>query len=295
MNTPQPTSNEQHQSLDTVDFMGDFGEAKHTVTINRIFKVHILIAVIATSASFVVWLLVDLFAQHWPWFIYPATLFGLSISFHFYMLVRPKEVLSLHFAWYFVFNLCIFMSWLFSGSSKPWFLFVILGWGILLVTHYILVSYRDNPNRNLYLHLSVYSLINALCFFIWLIFPGMAWFVWPFFGLGLPAVVHWSLFYHPSNWYRLHLLVFIDVQLLLFFSWVVTGMPFPWWIIPLILWSLLLVLHAYKTQGVTNKPTVGEAYQPPPEGPFGFEQDSKATLYPQTSLGTEQTQPYTQL
>jgi len=186
--------------------------------------------------------------------------------------IRPKEILSLHFAWFFILNLTVFMSWLFSGSSHPWFLFVFFGWAIVLVAHYILISFKGAPQRYLYLHLSSCALINCLCFFIWLIYPTIAWFIWPFFGLGLPTVVHWSLFYHPGNYYRLHVIIFIDAQLLLFFTWVVTGMPFPWWIFPLVVWSAVLVAHSYLVKGAIQPPQatlpLGQAYSPPPEETF---------------------------
>jgi len=284
------SDNEAPQAVEGVDFFVDLGNAKQSFLINRVFKVHLLLGVAITAASFLLWLLVALFKQHWPWFIYPATFFALSTTFHFYIFIRPKETLSLHFAWFFILNLTVFMSWLFSGSSRPWFLFVFFGWAIFLVSHYILISYRGVPQRNLYLHLSCFALINGLCFFIWLSFPTIAWFIWPFFGLGLLAAIHWSLYHHPGNYYRLHVITFIDVQLLLFFTWVITGMPFPWWIFPLVVWSALLVAHTYLIKGDTAPPQatvpLAGTYSPPPEEPF----HSTTFLNQDQSDGTQQQQ-----
>jgi hypothetical protein len=48
-----------------------------------------------------------------------------------------------------------------------------------------------------------------------------------------------------GNLFRLHLLVFLDIQLLLFFSWAVFGRGFPWFSFPLFIWGALLIIHGY--------------------------------------------------
>jgi hypothetical protein len=120
---------------------------------------------------------------------------------------------------------------------------------------------RESLKLRLYLHLCTFTFINLICYFTWL--ATHQTFFWPiirycpsflisiflisfsFFGLALFLAIHWSLHNHPKDYFFLHLYIFGDIQLLLFFIWAVTGARFPWFIFPLGVFSVLLGIHSF--------------------------------------------------
>lgn len=49
-------------------------------------------------------------------------------------IIRRRRFL-LHLSIYLATNLLVFVIWVLAGGGYPWFLFVILGWGVGLVAH----------------------------------------------------------------------------------------------------------------------------------------------------------------
>lgn len=242
-------------------------EFVHNFQLSRSFKLHVITGVGLSLLATTIWLFVEFFRDHWPWFIHVWALFLLTISFHFYFFIRPKELLQLHVTWFVILNTMFLVSWFFARSTwgTPWFLYTFFGLSILLAFHFIYQTLADNSAKHLYFHFALWCLISVLCFSIWLEKKGYPWFIYPFYSLALTFAIHYSLFYHPGNLLNLHFFIFLPVQLMLFFAWGSVG-GFPWFFFVLIGWGLLLLGHWWKFKP-TSSSTSPENHQSenPPE------------------------------
>jgi len=234
--------------------------------LSRPFKFHVLLASLATAVSGGLWLFIAFFTSQYPWFIYVATFFCITVSFHFYILVRPKEILQLHITWFVVINTMLFLTWLFQkGHEFTWFLYPIFGWGVLLALHYGIVAWRDDPHKWISVHTTIFVLVNLMCFFLYIDSGhGKPWFLYVFFGTGALLLIHFCAHYYPGNWFTLHLYLFADIQLLLFCVWA-GRQGFPWFFFVLLGWGVLLAVHfKFSTPPQQLNPLDPEFGYPPP-------------------------------
>jgi len=219
---------------------------------SRAFKIHFFTGLTIGVVSFMVWLLQSFMVSGWPWFVYIWGAVVLTMSTHFYLFERPqKEYLPLHVMFFSVINLCAFMSWIFARNYETaWFLELGIATGIFLALHSIFSVFRDDSRKWFYAHCTLFTMINALCFVAWLdSAKGFPWFLYPIFGLSIPLYIHWSV-RHPSDTllWRLHAGLFVQVQLILFFTWAVESMAFPWFFFPLLIWGSVLAIHGAYVQ-----------------------------------------------
>jgi len=57
-------------------------------------------------------------------------------------------------------------------------------------------------------------------------------------------LIHWNIHYHRGNFWRLHLSLYLDIQILLFVIWLaIDSESFAWFTIPLFTWGILLGVH----------------------------------------------------
>lgn len=238
------------------------------------FKVHIIIAICFSLAFFLckyfivtscmhelicrkVWIIQNLMKSYWlPWFLWVWCFFGMTVSAHWFLFIKEKQVVNCHIAWYSIVNAVLFLTWLRNpnANNNAWFLFPLFIWGILLATHYILSKYRNENNKKLYVHTATFTILNIGFFLLWLSSQGSPpFFVWTTLGFSIPLIVHYCRRTDPSDWFKLHLYLFIDIQLLLFCTWLIVGNIFPWFLFPLVLWSIVLVFHGYKRDTTKNK------------------------------------------
>jgi len=225
-------------------------EALDAIRNNRGFKAHALTAIIFSGMCFALWLSVSLFLPHYCWPIYVLSIFATTLSFHFTLFVKKddsqsKRWLNFHSSFFVIGNSMVFLTWLLTESVFSWWLMISLSWGMLLSLHYHLVAHEP-AHRLIDLHYSEFILLNVLLFFVWeeTKVPGtINWFIIPFFALALPLVIHHCMHYNPGNGFKLHMFVYVDVQLLFFFTWAVTGAGFPWFFFPLLAGTVLLATH----------------------------------------------------
>lgn len=220
---------------------------------NRVFKIHAALAIIISLGTLTVWTLVELWVwSGFPWFFYPICACCMSLSFHYYMFLRPtKEILNLHVAWFVIVNLMLFFTWISFSANSVWFLFPVFGWGIFLGAHFCLVKYRNEPTKWLYVHATAFVLLNLLLFVIYMNQQdkGFAWPIIVLLFLGFFFLFHWNSFYHKGNYWRMHVSIFADAQLLIFLLWEMVGKGiFPFFIPILVGWGVLLALHYWKYQ-----------------------------------------------
>jgi len=220
-------------------------EALESVKLSKWFKIHAVIAILFSIICTIIWMFVAFVDDEGvPWFIYPAAASCMSLSFHFYYFIRPKEVFQIHVVWFVVLNCVLFTTWVAGQHTRTWFIYPLFGFGALLLIHYNLVANKNNEHQLIKLHTHLFIVANLAAFLIWLDSSYThPWFIYAFFGLGLMLVTHYCFHYYPGDYFTLHLYIFADAQLLFFFAWAAFGAKFPWFIFPLALWSIVLALH----------------------------------------------------
>jgi len=222
-------------------------EVLDTTYTSKTFRVHFFVALTLSTASFVIWALQAWAASGWPWFVYVWGGFIASLSAHFYLVEQPqKQWLPFHFVLFSVTNICVFMSWTFAGDYKhAWFLQVLAATALVLGVHATLSVFKTSDHKYLYTHITAYTLLNTLCFVIWMDEgKGFPWFLYAIFGLAIPLHLHWCLHFPFENTgWRIHAGLFVFAQLILFFSWATTSMNFPWFFFPLLLWGAVFGIH----------------------------------------------------
>jgi len=211
------------------------------------FKVHLVLGIGACVAAFVVWGFVGTFLSQWPWFVYALGTVAITLSFHYYVLIcRPRLLFNFHVALYSALNAMLFLTWLCASSStsgSAWFLYVLFGTAAPLAVHFTLNRYATSPHKWLYVHYVIAVVANVICFFAWMdTGKGFPWFIYTVTGTAFLVIIHNAIEFR-SSLFSLHLRIFIDANITLFFSWAVLGMNFPWWIFIMALWAFLLLLH----------------------------------------------------
>jgi len=245
---------------------------------SRPFRIHVIIGVVISLICLALWIFISFAQKTWPFFFYVMNFFILTTSAHYYLFIRPKEFLPLHIVWYCSVNLMITLTWFFTHEIfKAWFLYPLLAWGLLLTVHYIVLNYRGHHDLFIYIHFAIFVFVNALCFFIWMDCNCFRFFVLVLFSLGLPFAIHWCLHYYPGDRHKLHLYIYLDINLLLFFVWIETNMEvsFPWFVFPLVLWGIVLAIHYWKVP----------RYQPPVVPVTSIDEQNVTSVY-----ATNQTQ-----
>ncbi|KAH3761613.1 hypothetical protein Pelo_6616 [Pelomyxa schiedti] len=224
------------------------------------------------ALSFVVWFCVSIATTWFPWFIGPMALCALSLSTHFYLFIRPKEWFNCHIAWFATLNCLFLTTWLACNTYSvfPIYTFVILG--CLLGIHKIFILHRAEKRLfALYCHSCVSIAVNICLFFLYLDtrdstrFP---WFVFPMMCGSLVFLAHYS-YQYKLDFFTIHTYFFVSCQLWLIIVWEVCGPTWPWFFIPLFLWSILLGVHYYKFLPKKSASTENPVTVVPSPAPFG--------------------------
>jgi len=171
---------------------------------------------------------------------------------------------------------------------------VLLATSIPLAFHYNTSVYDSfHVDRWVYLHRTLFVIVNLLLFFIWEetkadVTDEKPWFVIPFFSLAIFYIIHHCRHFYPGDKFKLHLFLFIDGNLLLFFIWGFAGRQFPWFAFPLLVWIVVLLIHykvhkknappadssspGYEPQQGDNRPIVSYPAYSPPYTPTAYNQ-----------------------
>jgi len=242
----------------TVELLkSDMREAVQTAKLSRNFKIHFLLGSGLTGISFAVWLFINFVKPLYPFFIYVATFFLITVCVHFYIFIRNKEYLPFHFALFVILNANLFLSWIFSNTKVVWFIYPSCVTLLIFLVHYCHARFKKNKHLWFYIHIIFFFVLNVMFFMLYMetkADTNKNWLVWPFFTLSLPLAIHYSLHFHPRHWFRLHLVIFVNIQLLFFFTWAALGLGFPWWVFPLMVWGLALTIHGYYSPSSPSPP-----------------------------------------
>jgi len=255
---------------------------------SKAFKIHLLIAGFGSILSFICWLLVDFFVNEWPWFIYVAAFFLMTITLHFYLFIRNRDVLQLHFTWMVIINVILFLSWSFArgtiNTGSHWYIYTLCLTGTIFCLHYANVKFQNSRHKYVYFHFIAYSGLNIMFFLIYLAYgTQVPWFIFAMLGLAFFLLIHWCVhFYQHNLLWKLHLYIFIDLQLLFFFIWIFTSkLKMPWFFFILLLWGPLLALHWWKKPVQLQQPIEEDD-----EDEEGLTPEPPTSLYPSTVDGT---------
>ena len=111
-----------------------------------------------------------------------------------------------HFVIYAVVNGILALAWAFSSDvDYPWFVWVLIPWGIGVVIHFLIVflfagktggkkreveaEKRADKKKGFYRHLGLYLLVNVILIIIWAVAGAesdpVPWFVYPLGGWGI--------------------------------------------------------------------------------------------------------------
>lgn len=121
---------------------------------SRCFKAHVVIGVTVSVGLLAFWTFISLFMSQWPWFIYPAGIFLITLSFHHFVVSRKNKCsLTFHIIVYGTINSLVFITWLCStivvnrSNYSVWFIYVLFGTFIPLGIHFILEKYSASPRK----------------------------------------------------------------------------------------------------------------------------------------------------
>jgi len=225
--------------------------AREEIQSNRPLRIHGIIGLVVSILCFVIWFIIDLFTGIYTWWYYPAALFILTFTFHYFMILQKKG-LEFHVTFFVVVNTIIFLTWCQSYRDAdstvdmdPWFIIPLFALAIPLALHYALRNRKANKVEHFFdVHFVFYVSVNVLIFQTYLVFngKGFPFFAFVVFGLGIPLVMHYVRVHHPGNRFLSHLGIFVCVQMIIFMSWMLTSY-WPWFVFPLVIWGIFLIMH----------------------------------------------------
>ena len=231
-------------------------KAQEYIQNDILFKVHVYASFILSASTFVAWFFTQFYYPTIPWFFFLCLSFCVTLTIHYYYFLRIKEILQLHFALFVIINFGIFCIWLFMTNTGglTWFIYILIGTSMPLSIHYLMNRHKTNPLRNIYIHVSLFSLLNLLIFIIYLqTHDKFPYFLFCFFGLLIPLAVHWFITFHFQNLFFLHLYLFVIIQTIVFCIWVTTGMHWPWFGLFFFPGVFFLTLHYRAVEGFGNQ------------------------------------------
>jgi len=230
---------------------------------NRAVRIHAIIAFLVTCINFLLWFFIGWATNVYPWWIFVMAGFGLSMTTHVFLIGVEKDWLQLHINFFAIINLLMFCIWIFESSyTISWNLYILFFLAIPLSIHIILKKFSLHQNKRLFIHVAIFTCLNLLCWTIWMDVKGVPFFMFTFLGLAIFLIIHYWWEVDFDNRLKLHLWLYADINVLLFFIWALTLVSiYPWWAIVTFLWGIGLAVHYWKSGGRFSLP--GKTTQPP--------------------------------
>ena len=147
-------------------------------------------------------------AEKFPWFIYPVTLFTVTLEIHLFhrraqdfTLTKEQKKRNwfyLHICLFLTLNATISGTWWYLVRNQPnpfpWFIYPLVLMGLVLLIHYCVVYF---PQRLWVMHITTYAMVNILGVITWYLTQSLCpypWFAWVMGGWALiliiAAIVH---------------------------------------------------------------------------------------------------------
>jgi len=219
--------------------------AKHM----RIVWSLVVASVILDLALFTVW--VFAFAG-FPWFIYLFASTG-ALCGSLFLLSQsvPNQLLKLHLLLSVIINFTVLHTYVFAYTQQPYFAYVLIPSGALLVLHLFLVDYWgpiSRPHKLFYIHLfCIYIPLNAILFVAFISSsPSFAWFAFPLWATSVLPLAHYILAFHqdsPHKWFYVDLAIIGNLAGLVFLISYVTSPYLPWFIYAWSIMGIVIGVH----------------------------------------------------
>jgi len=250
---PAPTSQAGNVQLEHHERKGFTAAAKevlNTARSSKRFRIHAWAAFAVTTASFITWAFLAMFYSMFPWFVFAAFLSAMTLSFHYFFFEKPQSnMLTVHFAWFLCINTMVIVTNFAVNPKSGWFFPVILALTIPLAVHWAYETYKDTVLQNIATETAFFLSLNAFCLSLWIYLGGgFPWFIYVFYVASIPLALHSNWIFHKEETtyaLRNHVALFLQLNMMFFFTWLVTGMGFPWFFFVFVGWSLVLAGHFY--------------------------------------------------
>ncbi len=173
-------------------------------------------------------------------------------------------------------NLILLGINLLAWQGFAWFPLVLLGWGTGLMSHYTLYQFSISEKIKaldavVILHVIAYMMVNSLLVYInvsslWLIYN--FWFLLPLFGWGIGLTIHITINQLLKSdektkadiVFVVHLVAYCIVNLFLVYInlSIFWFSQYLWFLFPLTLWGIGILIHAISTKIIKNKELSGK-------------------------------------
>jgi len=229
------------------------------------FKIHVLIALGAMALAFVLWFFIGIAKEWFPWFFIVILFFVITISIHFYIIIRNREFLQCHMVVFLALNIVLILFWVNDismhthVSGNLWFIYPLCATGILVIGHYLFAKRESTSQFLITFHGFVTAVLSFMFFFIWLDFPpdgfNFPWFIIVDIILVALYLLHHS-FAKGLDLFVLHAKMYGCGCLLLFSIWLIYCYnKFPWFVFPVGAWTALFIFHMFKNKSVSSSPS----------------------------------------
>eukprot|EP01107_Rhizomastix_libera_P017312 TRINITY_DN79_c3_g1_i1.p1 TRINITY_DN79_c3_g1~~TRINITY_DN79_c3_g1_i1.p1 ORF type:complete len:309 (-),score=71.66 TRINITY_DN79_c3_g1_i1:786-1712(-) len=251
----QQQQQQQQAPGSEINFSSD--EFSQLYSIHRAFRFHCTLHAIILSICLACWFFVGIAAGWFPWFIYPATLSGMLIAFHFYIIIRPREWLQLHIVCFALLHIMLLLTWMVVSPRNLWFVFSFLGTGWLLGLHYILATKKEK--LFLKVHGMTFTICSLIILFSWLDSKqGMEtpyqWFFVPIIAMAMLYLTH-RMISNGSSFLSIHIMLFGLGSIMLLSIWLIFNKTtFPWFIFPVLGWMLIVFFHSWRSHHDDSHP-----------------------------------------
>jgi len=198
-------------------------------------KIHLGVASFVCGLCFIIWHYTTLSPIFYIWWwIFPFFFFGLTLTGHFYykagdLMFRGVVVLVIEV------NLMLFVTDGLTqlGGFPRWFFYV---WGSTAAIGVFIYYFKFNTQEpRVTMVFYEYVIINVVLFLAWLStdwprpFP---WFLIPACLLAIPTVIFYMRdVYGESRWWLYVIVTLIFLNLMCFFIWGFTTVPWPWFLL----------------------------------------------------------------
>ena len=123
---------------------------------------------------------------------------------------RPMRGFLIHFGIFVLVVGLLAALNLYRNPGNPWFLWVLIGWGIGVAAHDLALLlqrtgsrkeiFTDQRKRSFLVHLFAYLAVNVLLIVVNLMYsPGYYWFLFPLVGWGLLLAAHAYVAFHRAR------------------------------------------------------------------------------------------------
>ena len=144
------------------------------IKLSKPLKLHVIVALCATALCTIIWFFVGIAKSWFSWFLIPAFVFIVTLSVHFYIIIKNKEFLQCHMVIYTALNIMLILFWINDISTHIrekinfWFIYPLAATSLLLSGHYLYIKRESTKQFFITFHGVATVVLSAMFFFIWM-------------------------------------------------------------------------------------------------------------------------------